>query len=159
MRSAKKSITATTLAAIVFGAVLQEGGNTKIDTQRRIVEFVHQSRIGAVRQPECVVPVALRQRIHVHLRDRARGVKRHQVVNEKKFAARWQAHLTAHEDSTTPLDVTKDRGARGRVLVIDAVMLQPDRDSGSLRMFNLLLVMRRLGFKVSFMPSISIDPR
>jgi O-antigen biosynthesis protein len=82
-----------------------------------------------------------------------RGVKRHQVLNEEKFQARWTPHLSEHAEATAPLDVVKDRGARGRVLVIDAVMLQPDRDSGSLRMFNLVVLMRRLGFKVTFMPS------
>lgn len=85
--------------------------------------------------------------------DVTHGVKRHQVVNEKKFAARWLQHLSQHADVTMPLDIVKDRGARGRVLVVDAVMLQPDRDSGSLRMFNLVVLMRRLGFKVTFMPS------
>ena len=82
------------------------------------------------------------------------GVKRHQVVNEAKFAARWTAHLTAHSTAGEPLDEVKDRGVRGRVLVVDAVMLQPDRDSGSLRMFNLLQILRRqLGMKVTFLPS------
>jgi O-antigen biosynthesis protein len=85
--------------------------------------------------------------------DVAHGVKRHQVINEEKFAARWTPHIAHHGDAKTPLDVEKDRGVRGHVLVIDAVMLQPDRDSGSLRMFNLVLLLRRLGFKVTFLPS------
>ncbi|MGQ9830626.1 MAG: glycosyltransferase [Thermochromatium sp.] len=42
---------------------------------------------------------------------------------------------------------------RGRVLVIDAVMLTPDQDSGSLRMFNLLEIFLTLGWHVAFAPS------
>lgn len=42
---------------------------------------------------------------------------------------------------------------QGRVLVIDAVMLTPDQDSGSLRMFNLLETFLALGWHVAFAPS------
>ena len=56
--------------AVVLGAVLQEGRDAEIGAQRRVVEFVYQPRIGAVRQPEGVVAVALGQRIDVGLRHR-----------------------------------------------------------------------------------------
>ena len=85
-------------------------------------------------------------------KDIAGGIKRHQALNEQKFAARWTPSLTAHGAPSEPLDRLNDRGVRARVLVVDAVMLQPDRDSGSLRMFNLLQILRRLGCKVTFMP-------
>lgn len=56
--------------------------------------------------------------------------------------------------------VRPDQGAgatatrdQGRVLVIDAVMLTPDQDSGSLRMFNLLETFLVLGWHVAFAPS------
>lgn len=42
---------------------------------------------------------------------------------------------------------------RRRVLVVDAVMLTPDQDSGSLRMVNLLESFLDLGWHVSFVPS------
>ncbi len=56
---------------VILGAVLQEGRDAEIDAQGRVVEFVDQPRIGAVRQPERMVAVALRQRIDVSLRHRA----------------------------------------------------------------------------------------
>ncbi|WP_200375148.1 glycosyltransferase [Thiocystis violacea] len=42
---------------------------------------------------------------------------------------------------------------RRRVLVLDAVMLTPDQDSGSLRMFNLLETFLEQGWHVTFAPS------
>jgi O-antigen biosynthesis protein len=44
-------------------------------------------------------------------------------------------------------------GDQGRVLVIDAVMLTPDQDSGSLRMCNLLETFLALGWHAAFVPS------
>ncbi|MTW20308.1 glycosyltransferase [Allochromatium palmeri] len=46
-----------------------------------------------------------------------------------------------------------DAANQRRVLVIDAVMLTPDQDSGSLRMFNLLETFLALGWHVGFAPS------
>ena len=40
-----------------------------------------------------------------------------------------------------------------RLLVIDARIVTPMRDSGSLRMFNLLQIFGDVGFDVSFVPS------
>jgi GT2 family glycosyltransferase/glycosyltransferase involved in cell wall biosynthesis/SAM-dependent methyltransferase len=80
------------------------------------------------------------------------GVKKHQAINEGKFIARWQAQLGDRGEAGVRPDVEKDRGVRGRVLVVDILTPQPDRDSGSLRMFNLLQILRRLDFKVTFMP-------
>ncbi|QIK38908.1 glycosyltransferase [Caldichromatium japonicum] len=44
-----------------------------------------------------------------------------------------------------------------RVLVIDAVMLMPDQDSGSLRMWRLLEILIGLGWRVTFIPS-NLEP-
>lgn len=50
-------------------------------------------------------------------------------------------------------DARAHREAQPCVLVIDAVMLTPDQDSGSLRMANLLQTFQQLGWHVSFAPS------
>jgi GT2 family glycosyltransferase/glycosyltransferase involved in cell wall biosynthesis len=81
------------------------------------------------------------------------GVKKHQIINERKFAARWGAQLGHHRTYGDSPDLEKDRGVRGRILVVDAVTPEPDRESGGLRMFNLMQVLRRAGWKVSFMAS------
>jgi GT2 family glycosyltransferase/glycosyltransferase involved in cell wall biosynthesis len=81
------------------------------------------------------------------------GVKRYQVINHGKFLEKWR---TALLDQANPgaefVAQAKDRGVSKRVLVIDARVLCPDQDSGSLRMFNLLTVFQQLGFKVTFVP-------
>ncbi len=84
--------------------------------------------------------------------DVTRGVKRHQVINEHKFAERWASRFGHHGTPADGTDRERDRGARARILVVDAETVKPDRDSGSLRMFNLLQILRRLGYKVTFMP-------
>lgn len=81
------------------------------------------------------------------------GVKKHQVINERKFAARWQASLGGHRPYAVAPELEQDRGVKGRILVVDVLTPEPDHHSGSLRMFNLLMVLRRLGYKVTFMPS------
>src|SRR6185312_10056835 len=78
------------------------------------------------------------------------GIKRYQVVNRAKFSAKWAEALRNKNADPSFIDVTKDRYARGRILVVDACALTPDADSGSLRMFNLLLVLAGLGAKVTF---------
>lgn len=78
------------------------------------------------------------------------GVKRHQVVNREKFAAKWAGTLHHHGADATMQNVARDRYAPARILVIDACALTPDADSGSLRMFNLLLMLATRGLKVTF---------
>jgi glycosyltransferase involved in cell wall biosynthesis len=81
------------------------------------------------------------------------GVKRYQLVNTDKFAARWGAAVATHRPYSVAPDLEQDRGVRGRVLVIDALTPQPNRDAGSLRMFNLMQLLRQLDFKVTFAPA------
>ena len=80
-------------------------------------------------------------------------LKRYQVLNEKTFLRRWKTKLKRH-----PMPRSKPRQAASRLngpraLVIDATILTPDQDSGSLRMLNLMRVLQSLGFAVTFMPS------
>ncbi|MBI3715235.1 MAG: glycosyltransferase, partial [Betaproteobacteria bacterium] len=82
--------------------------------------------------------------------DLAQGVKRHQVVNQTTFAARWRDVLAAHRPNGVQPHLEKDRYTRRRVLVIDACMLTPDQDAGSMRTFEMLGVMQGLGCKLTF---------
>ncbi len=82
--------------------------------------------------------------------DEGTGVKRHQGINRETFAAKWADVLAYHRSNGLDPMLEKDRGARFRVLVIDACMLTPDQDSGSLRMWAILEVLRELGAKVTF---------
>ena len=80
------------------------------------------------------------------------GVKKYQEINRHKFFAKWATEVTTHGFPRRSVPVERDRSAGKRILAIDACLPTPDRDSGSLRMYNLLLLMRRLSHKVAFVP-------
>jgi len=82
--------------------------------------------------------------------DLTQGVKQHQVTNQRKLQERWREVLAKHRLNGLSPHLERDRAARRRVLVVDACMLTPDQDSGSLRMFEMLGLMRALDCKVTF---------
>ncbi len=82
--------------------------------------------------------------------DEALGTKAYQRVNWRKFKTRWSQALADHPTPGSDLRLACQHRARQRVLVIDACTPTPDRDSGSLRMFNLLRLLREEGCAVSF---------
>jgi GT2 family glycosyltransferase/glycosyltransferase involved in cell wall biosynthesis len=85
-----------------------------------------------------------------HGRDESSGVKAYQVTNGKKFFKRWQSVLQHHAENAVAPDNEAHRTTRGNVLVVDACMLTPDQDSGSLRMLNLLKLIQAEGYHVTF---------
>ncbi len=82
--------------------------------------------------------------------DASGGVKRHQVVNQATFAKRWATVLAGHRANGIHPEIERDRWAQRRVLVIEACMLTPDQDSGSVRMQSLLEVLTDMQCKVTF---------
>jgi len=82
--------------------------------------------------------------------DETGGVKQHQVVNRNTFEEKWRAELASHRGNGIEPGLERDRGARVRVLVIDACMLTPDQDSGSVRMQAILEILVSLKCKVTF---------
>jgi len=82
--------------------------------------------------------------------DASVGVKHHQVVNQGTFAAKWAATLALHRPNGLAPELERDRPAKHRVLVVDARMLRPDQDAGSLRMQQILEILVGLGCKVTF---------
>ncbi len=82
--------------------------------------------------------------------DEAVGVKRHQVVNQATFAAKWGNALALHRANGVHPDLEHDRWAQMRVLVVDACMLTPDHDAGSLRMQAIVEILASLQCKVTF---------
>ncbi|MEG3193035.1 glycosyltransferase [Lysobacter sp. D1-1-M9] len=85
--------------------------------------------------------------------DLAAGAKAYQRLNQAVFAEKWRDALSRQPGSDTPAD----RAALGRgrrcVLIVDALTPQPDRDSGSLRLVNLMRLLREEGAHVVFMPA------
>lgn len=78
------------------------------------------------------------------------GLKQYQLINQTRFAQLWNNQLSTHRTNGYLPDLEKDRGADKRMLVIDAYLPMPDRDSGSLRMAYLLVIFQELGYKVTF---------
>ena len=82
--------------------------------------------------------------------DDTSGVKQHQVANRGTFASKWGSALTLHRGNGVHAELERDRWAQRRVLVIDACMLTPDQDSGSLRMQAILEILTSLKCKITF---------
>ncbi|HEX3894721.1 MAG TPA: glycosyltransferase [Rudaea sp.] len=83
------------------------------------------------------------------------GMKRYQTINREKFVEKWKMPLGAQP---APINEASraERAAnwrdRGHILIVDAYTPTPDQDSGSLRMLNLMRLLREFGYAVSFLP-------
>lgn len=85
--------------------------------------------------------------------DTGSGTKAYQVRNRALFAEHWRDALGAQLPAgTTPTPALLHRHQR-QVLVIDALTPQPDRDSGSVRLVNLMRLLREQGAHVVFLPA------
>lgn len=87
--------------------------------------------------------------------DTGSGIKRYQVVNREKFVEKWKSALAlqpAPIDNAKLAEGAANYRARGHILIIDSYTPTPDQDSGSLRMINLMRILRQLGYAVSFLP-------
>ena len=82
--------------------------------------------------------------------DESSGIKRYQTVNRTTFANKWAEALAGHGANGASPGLERDRWASRRALVIDACMLTPDQDSGSLRMQRVIDILTGLGCKVTF---------
>jgi GT2 family glycosyltransferase len=78
------------------------------------------------------------------------GIKHHQVINKGEFLLKWADALVRHRPNGLEPELERDRKAQHRVLVIDACMLTPDQDAGSLRMQEMLQMLVGLSCKVTF---------
>ena len=84
--------------------------------------------------------------------DTTQGTKAYQVVNTEKLFTRWKERLTSHQISGQNVDQAKDRTVKRRVLVLDHCTPTPDQDSGSIDAYNHMLLLREMGFLVTFIP-------
>jgi GT2 family glycosyltransferase len=86
------------------------------------------------------------------------GVKAYQVRNQQRFLERWRDVLSRrHPTPTQEPHYAAQHRARARVLVIDATTPMPDRDSGSVRLFELLRLLVGEGCAVTFFPENGLD--
>jgi glycosyltransferase involved in cell wall biosynthesis len=84
--------------------------------------------------------------------DTSVGTKKHQAINRSVFAERWAAELRRKPQVGDVALVQQPPAGRKNILVIDHYVPMPDRDSGSLRMFQILRLLRQLGHCVTFIP-------
>ncbi len=80
------------------------------------------------------------------------GQKSYQVVNSKKFYEKWKGVLEK-ENLTNAQDVflAKDRGQlKKQILVVDHYVPHYDRDAGGKTTYMYLLMLVKMGFKVTF---------
>ncbi len=78
------------------------------------------------------------------------GIKAYQVRNKQRFADKWNQVLRQHRANGVEPMLERDRPARARILWVEACMLTPDQDSGSLRTIRLLRILVRMGCKVTY---------
>jgi len=82
------------------------------------------------------------------------GHKRHQETNRLKFVEKWQEVLEAEHLQSGERQVRRaaNRHRGAHVLVVDFRVPMWDRDAGSLRMYEILQSLLRLGCGVTFLP-------
>jgi GT2 family glycosyltransferase len=84
--------------------------------------------------------------------DLSSGTKQHQDTNRSTFAARWANDLSKRPANGDVASLKKSTSGGKKILVIDHHVPTPDRDSGSLRMFQILKLLHALGHRVTFIP-------
>jgi GT2 family glycosyltransferase/glycosyltransferase involved in cell wall biosynthesis len=91
--------------------------------------------------------------------DPASGTKKHQDINRSRFARTWAAELMTKPANGEMAFLRQAPPGRKNILVIDHYIPSPDRDSGSLRMFQILKLLRQLGHRITFVPDNLTDIR
>jgi len=89
-----------------------------------------------------------------HGTDTNSGIKAYQVENQKKFRERWKDVLDREHlaNGDRPF-LARDRSQNKKsVLVIDHYVPQPDRDTGSRAVYQLLMLLVANGYSVKFWP-------
>lgn len=72
--------------------------------------------------------------------------------NRSRLQAKWATELGTHWEQGVSHQVGQSwRSTRGRILVVDSNVPQTDKDAGSIRMFEIVRILRDLGFAVTFL--------
>jgi Predicted glycosyltransferases len=79
------------------------------------------------------------------------GVKQYQIANHATFVDKWRSALQRQPAPRTPVEAALHHDGRHRILIMDALTPDAARDSGSLRLINIMRLLRELGWQVSFM--------
>jgi O-antigen biosynthesis protein len=84
-----------------------------------------------------------------HGTDESQGTKRYQLVNRERLYQTWKRELGAHRVNGMFPRLERDRTAERRVLIVEACMLTPDQDAGSVRTWRIIDILRAMKCKVT----------
>ena len=84
--------------------------------------------------------------------DVSSGTKQYQDINRSRFAASWADELITRPANGDLAAFKKSPQGHKNILVIDHYVPTPDRDSGSLRMFQIVKLLHALAHRVTFIP-------
>jgi GT2 family glycosyltransferase len=89
--------------------------------------------------------------------DLSAGAKKHQEINRVTFAETWADQLMTKPANGDVAFLWRVPPRKKNVLVIDHHIPAPDKDSGSLRMFQVLRLLHQLGHRITFVPDNLTD--
>jgi glycosyltransferase involved in cell wall biosynthesis len=80
------------------------------------------------------------------------GIKKSQVINQQKFLTKWYTRLSDHSAPVAQPDLELSPVENLKILVLDARIPEPNKDSGSFRMYEMLKILSQMGHKTTFLP-------
>jgi GT2 family glycosyltransferase/glycosyltransferase involved in cell wall biosynthesis len=89
--------------------------------------------------------------------DISAGAKKYQEINRATFIESWTDELAKKPVNGDVASFEQLKPGQKRILIIDHHLPMPDRDSGSVRMSNILRILYRLGHRVTFLPDNLAD--
>ena len=91
--------------------------------------------------------------------DLTTGTKKYQDINRSTFAEKWATELMTKPANGDLAALQLAPPDRKNILVIDHHVPMPDKDSGSVRMFQILKILRQLGHRITFIPdNLAYEP-
>ncbi len=93
--------------------------------------------------------------------DLASGFKKYQQINHQKFVQKWKVQLKSqYENNPRNVPFASQRNVQQRILICDPLLPMWDRASGSLRLFNYIKILKKLGNHITFIARVgSGDPK
>jgi O-antigen biosynthesis protein len=82
--------------------------------------------------------------------DLSRGMKQYQVVNKQKFLEKWGCTIKQQYPPGSSITMASSRHIAGNVLIIYYSLPLFDRNSGSLRLFSMIGMLRQQGYHVTY---------
>jgi GT2 family glycosyltransferase len=89
--------------------------------------------------------------------DISAGAKKYQEINRATFTTAWAGELEKKPENGDITFLEALQPGQKHILVIDHHLPLTDRDAGSLRMFHIVVLLRKLGHRVTFLPDNVAD--